>query len=608
MFNPDAVIRKALLAVAMTMLPLVAVHAQKPAALHFRDIGPEAGLTTVPHSAAVKQYLVEMMGGGVGLFDCDNDGKLDIVTVTDSTVDAYLHGGELMVTLYHQDTRPGGPIHFTDITRASGLTTRGWGMGVAIGDFDNDGLPDIYVTGYGHNVLYRNLGGCKFEDVTAQKKVSGGGFSVGAAWADYDRDGKLDLFVSRYVDTDLHHLPKPGDKAFQYQGLPMDVPVLNGETLSAERGKLLFDDVRRALSALQADLDRATVEARTDLSAAATRLQIVLALIAVGLIVLLAVLALGLRRVVVGPVDALTTEVRRVSEGDFGRAVRIAGPREFVSLGENVDTMRRHIVDELDALREATDRLDQQAKDLERSNAELEQFAYVASHDLQEPLRKVASFSQLLERRYKGQLDERADQYIAFAVDGAKRMQVLINDLLAFSRVGRLTREHAEVDGNEIVGQALANLSLAVEETGAEVTVEDLPRISGDVSLLTGVVQNLISNAIKFRGDEPPKIHIGVRDAGDEWEFSVADNGIGISAEYAERIFVIFQRLHPKDAYPGTGIGLAMARKIIEYHGGRIWLDTDVASGTTFRFTRPKPAADDVAADGAVAQEPETVS
>ncbi|OJV43431.1 MAG: hypothetical protein BGO25_07680 [Acidobacteriales bacterium 59-55] len=198
--------------------------------LHFHDIGPEAGLTTVPHSAPVKQYLVEMMGGGVGLFDCDNDGKLDIVTVTDSTVDTYLHGGELMVTLYHQDTRPGGPVHFSDVTTASGLTTRGWGMGVAIGDFDNDGLPDIYVTGYGHNVLYRNLGGCRFEDVTASMKVAGGGFSVGAAWADYDRDGKLDLFVSRYVNTDLNHLPKPGDKGFQYQGLPMEVPVLNGET------------------------------------------------------------------------------------------------------------------------------------------------------------------------------------------------------------------------------------------------------------------------------------------------------------------------------------------------------------------------------------------
>jgi len=232
MLSREAAIRMCLIGAAVMLLASASDFAQNRSApsLRFRDIGPEVGLTTLPHSAPVKQYLVEMMGGGVGLFDCDNDGRLDIVTVTDSTVDTYLHGGELMVTLYHQDTRPSGPIHFSDVTTASGLTTRGWGMGVAIGDFDNDGLPDIYVTGYGHNVLYRNLGGCRFEDVTASMKVAGSGFSVGAAWADYDRDGKLDLFISRYVNTDLNHLPKQGDKAFQYQGLPMEVPVLNGET------------------------------------------------------------------------------------------------------------------------------------------------------------------------------------------------------------------------------------------------------------------------------------------------------------------------------------------------------------------------------------------
>ena len=140
------------------------------APIRFRDVGPQAGLTTVPHFAPVKQYLVEMMGGGVALFDCDNDGKLDIVTVNDSTVDNYLKGGDLMVTLYRQDTSQNGPFHFTDVTAASGMSVRGWGMGVAVGDFDNDGLPDLYVTGYGHNVLYHNLGGCKFEDVTAKNK------------------------------------------------------------------------------------------------------------------------------------------------------------------------------------------------------------------------------------------------------------------------------------------------------------------------------------------------------------------------------------------------------------------------------------------------------
>jgi light-regulated signal transduction histidine kinase (bacteriophytochrome) len=172
-------------------------------------------------------------------------------------------------------------------------------------------------------------------------------------------------------------------------------------------------------------------------------------------------------------------------------------------------------------------------------------------------------------------------------------MQVLINDLLAFSRVGRLLREHTEVSVVDVVRQALGNLSLVIEETGAEVTVDELPRVSGDVSLLAGVFQNLVSNALKFRGEAPPRVHIGVRDAGEQWEFSVSDNGIGIEPEYADRIFVIFQRLHPKDAYPGTGIGLAMCRKIVEYHGGRMWLDTDAAgdtAGTTFRFTLPKLA------------------
>jgi signal transduction histidine kinase len=362
-------------------------------------------------------------------------------------------------------------------------------------------------------------------------------------------------------------------------------------------GKQLFDDLRGSLNALQGDLDRAAADARGDLDRAASRLQLVGLLLAVGLVALLIVLALGLRRVVLRPLSGLAGEVRRVADGDFDAEVRGTGPREIVALGADVDAMRRQIVAEFHALRDTTERLDERTEELERSNAELEQFAYVASHDLQEPLRKVASFTQLLERRYKGQLDERADQYIGFAVDGAKRMQVLINDLLAFSRVGRLTREHVEIGADELVEQALANLSLAIEESGATVTVAtDLPRVSVDAPLLVGVFQNLIGNAIKFRGELRPEIAVSVADAGEDWEFSVADNGIGIGPEYADRIFVIFQRLHPKDSYPGTGIGLAMARKIIEYHGGRIWLDTSVDSGTVFRFTLPKieaPTPDD---------------
>jgi light-regulated signal transduction histidine kinase (bacteriophytochrome) len=231
--------------------------------------------------------------------------------------------------------------------------------------------------------------------------------------------------------------------------------------------------------------------------------------------------------------------------------------------------------------------LDEAKTELQRSNSELEQFAYVASHDLQEPLRKVASFCQLLQRRYGGQLDDRAEQYINFAVDGAKRMQVLINDLLAFSRVGRLTREQTLVDLNEIVRQVVDNYSERVEETGARLEIAELPSVRGEASLLSAVFQNLISNALKFKGDEAPVIAVEVERDGDMWKFTVRDNGIGIEPEYADRIFVIFQRLHPKDAYPGTGIGLAMCRKIVEYHGGTIWLRTDVDSGTSFEFTLP---------------------
>lgn len=218
----------------------------EPGPIQFRNISQRAGLTTVPHSTTERHYIVETMGGGgIALFDCDNDGKLDIAVVNDTTIDRYLAGGDPMITLYHQDGA-GREIHFTDITQSAGLTTRGWGMAIAVGDYDNDGLPDLYVTGYGHNVLYHNLGGCRFEDVTDQAGVNLSGFSTGAAWADYDRDGHLDLFVARYVDVDLHHLPAPdptavGDRSVILQ-MPADLP---GETdhLLRNRGDGTFEDV-----------------------------------------------------------------------------------------------------------------------------------------------------------------------------------------------------------------------------------------------------------------------------------------------------------------------------------------------------------------------------
>lgn len=225
--------------------------------------------------------------------------------------------------------------------------------------------------------------------------------------------------------------------------------------------------------------------------------------------------------------------------------------------------------------------------ELRRSNAELEQFAYVASHDLQEPLRMVASFTELLGQRYRGQLDEKADKYIHFAVDGARRMQRLVADLLAYSRVGSQGKPLAPVSSEAVLRRVLAILGATIQSAGATVDAGPLPVVLADEGQLQQLFQNLVGNALKFRRDCPPHVRIAAQPVGDRWEFTVADNGIGIELQYADRIFQMFQRLHDRGAYEGSGIGLSIAKRILERHGGRIWLESELGVGTTFHFTLP---------------------
>jgi len=237
------------------------------------------------------------------------------------------------------------------------------------------------------------------------------------------------------------------------------------------------------------------------------------------------------------------------------------------------------------AMREAYQELEHKTKELTRSNEELQQFAYVASHDLQEPLRMISSYTQLLERRYVDRLDGDAKDFMAYIVDGAARMKQLIEDLLAYSRVGTRGKEFQAIDSGAPLDRALANLRASIESSGAQVTRDRMPEVVADGAQLSQVFQNLIGNAIKFRGADPPKIHVGAEARDAVWVFTVKDNGIGLDTQYADRIFMMFQRLHNKAEYPGTGIGLAIVKKIVERHGGRIWVESEPGKGATFGFT-----------------------
>jgi signal transduction histidine kinase len=248
---------------------------------------------------------------------------------------------------------------------------------------------------------------------------------------------------------------------------------------------------------------------------------------------------------------------------------------------------------ERDLRHQAEKDLAQKVEELARSNADLEQFAYVASHDLQEPLRMVTAYTQLLAECYRGKLDESADKFIGYASEGAMRMQVLIQDLLAFSRIGRSGVASANVNCNAVMQDVLQTLSSAIQECGACVTWAGLPEIWADRTQMTQVFQNLVGNAIKFRGEVPPEVSVRAEKCEKSWLFSVNDNGIGIPAESTKNVFVVFQRLHARTEYPGNGIGLAICKKIIEHYGGTIWVESQVGAGSSFRFTMPLESSGD---------------
>ncbi|WP_067814720.1 sensor histidine kinase [Nocardia inohanensis] len=380
---------------------------------------------------------------------------------------------------------------------------------------------------------------------------------------------------------------------------------------TADAGKQLFDQLRTQFTTQNRHLtDEVTADTDHLYHARTVRDSVLIGFLVIFLATG-AILMAVVRRLVERPLRDLADSSLRVAGGEFTHHIEARGPADVRAVAAAVEAMRRRIVAELEASREQGALLHEQklaldagAVELRRSNAELEQFAYVASHDLQEPLRKIASFCQLLEKRYSGQLDERATQYIAYAVDGAKRMQTLINDLLTFSRVGRSGDGGEPVDLALPLDRALANLAAAIEDSDARVIrPPELPRLTGEPVLLTMLWQNLIGNAIKFRApDRAPEIVIDCEPEGAGWLFSVRDNGIGIEPEFAEKVFVIFQRLHGRGEYTGTGIGLALTKKIVEQHGGRIWIDTEYTGGTRVLFTLAglpaTPADYDISTEG----------
>jgi signal transduction histidine kinase len=462
----------------------------------------------------------------------------------------------------------------------------------ALGVYESDGIttgPTLSFgyairgpTGQGSAVLFLTLDIARLNELAAAEvPVSDATLTL--------RDATGTIIVSY---PDQSRVGQPSSASLRTEGVEAVTDPDGVERLRAFT--LVGEDSGRGLYA-SVSLPRSTGYA-----AANAELQRNLIVLAVVIVLALLVTYFVSDRLIVGPVRDLIGLTKRVSAGELDARAEVHGSGELSALGLALNEMAAALETRIQQreeaesrLRDANGRLQRTIAELKRSNADLEQFAYVASHDLQEPLRMVSSYTQLLANRYRDRLDQDANDFIDFAVDGAHRMQALINDLLEFSRVGTTGFPFAPVDMNAVVKRLEADLQLRLEETGALLTYDDLPEVHGDEIQLQQLLQNLISNSLKFRSDATPKIHISAEEHDGGWRFTVEDNGIGIPADQAQRIFVIFQRLHSRERYAGNGIGLSISKRIVERHGGAIWAEPRPGGGSVFSFTLQEAAARD---------------
>ncbi len=408
--------------------------------------------------------------------------------------------------------------------------------------------------------------------------------------------GTLRKYLLDYPDllTDLRVLNAAIDEWRTTVAEPVIAQVQAGDPGAAQaagspEAQDAFDRIREASNDLTNGIDAKRAQVTDERERAFLWVWSAIAFGATVLLLTGIMLGRGLRRQVLDPMTGLVAQTRQVAAGELDLEIAQDGPLEIQNLAADVDLMRATLAAQIERIERARQRIQQRSAELARSNADLEQFAYVASHDLSEPLRKVTNFCQLLERQYADQLDDKARQYIVFMVDGAKRMQALINDLLDFSRVGRSNEHFVQVDLEEALARAVNNLEEPIAQANAVIEHDQLPSVPGEPTLLTALLQNLVANAVKYRSpDRPSKVRISAEQQGHDWLLTVDDNGIGVEHQYGDKIFTIFQRLHLRDQYGGTGIGLPLCRRILDFHRGRIWLADKHEPGARFQFTLPQ--------------------